>query len=620
MRRPVDLVQRDWLRDGRDLLAGLDLVPEVAGGEVVWLDLQQGGLFLAAQLLSEGTARVEPAPRRRIDGARHVPSQDHALPLALDRRIRDRHGRKQRLGVRMQWAFVQKVARGQLDDLADVHHRHAIADVAHHRQIVRDEQIREVELPLQLFEQVDDLRLDRDVEGRDGLVAHDEARLHRERAGDADALPLAARELVRVPIGEVRIESNDAQQLLDALLLFPAPRQIVNLQWLADDAADRHARVQARVRVLEDHLHLAAHLAQLAAAQRGQVFAEEIHGAARRLVELQDRPAGRALTAPGLTDQAEGLAPLHGERDVVDGPHPAHLPLQDDALGNRKIHLQVLDAQQLAVGRAVLWNLNGARARGHIGVAPPRSSAKLWAHAVLPSFQARQFERSLAVVRSASWAFRPNSSDALRNRFGVWFSAAGHVDPAGDPVPRHNRFEARVFGQAALDRIRAAGLEWAAGRRVDQIRRQAFDRDELFLARLIQPGDGLQQTQRVRVARVVEDLVGGAGFDDVAGIHDVDAIGDARDNTQVVGDHDDRHAQLLAQTLDQVQNLGLNRHVERGRRLVSQQELRFAAEGHGNHDALTHAARELVRVIVDARARGRNAHQLEELDGALAGR
>src|SRR6202521_387937 len=126
---------------------------------------------------------------------------------------------------------------------------------------------------------------------------------------------------MRVAIGEVRIESDDPQQLLHALLLFTAARQIVNLEWLADDAADRHARVQARVWVLEDHLHLAAHLAQLPATPRGQVFAEEVHGAARRLVELQDRPTRRALAAPGFTDQAEGLAAPDRERDVVDGPH-----------------------------------------------------------------------------------------------------------------------------------------------------------------------------------------------------------------------------------------------------------------------------------------------------------
>ena len=54
--------------------------------------------------------------------------------------------------------------------------------------------------------------------------------LHGQRAGDADALALAAGELVRVAVGEVRVEADDAQQLLDALLLLALPvRQVVDL-------------------------------------------------------------------------------------------------------------------------------------------------------------------------------------------------------------------------------------------------------------------------------------------------------------------------------------------------------------------------------------------------------
>ena len=47
---------------------------------------------------------------------------------------------------------------------------------SHHREVVGDEQVGEAELLLQVFEQVDDLRLDRDVERRDRLVADDQLR------------------------------------------------------------------------------------------------------------------------------------------------------------------------------------------------------------------------------------------------------------------------------------------------------------------------------------------------------------------------------------------------------------------------------------------------------------
>ena len=62
----------------------------------------------------------------------------------------------------------------------------------------------EAELVLQVLEQVDDAGLDRDVERRHRLVEHEQLRVERERAGDADALALAAGELVRVAVARAR--------------------------------------------------------------------------------------------------------------------------------------------------------------------------------------------------------------------------------------------------------------------------------------------------------------------------------------------------------------------------------------------------------------------------------
>ena len=68
---------------------------------------------------------------------------------------------------------------------------------------------------LQLAEEVEDLRLDRDVDGGDGLVEHDEARMERERPCDADALALAARELAGVCGGVLLPEADELEQLGD---------------------------------------------------------------------------------------------------------------------------------------------------------------------------------------------------------------------------------------------------------------------------------------------------------------------------------------------------------------------------------------------------------------------
>ena len=115
-------------------------------------------------------------------------------------------------------AREQRIHGRHLHELAQVHHRHPIGDVADDREVMGDEQVGQPELRLEALEQVDDLGLDGHVERGDGLVAHDQLRLHGERPGDADALPLAAAELVRVAIREPAVEVDQLQQLRDAAL------------------------------------------------------------------------------------------------------------------------------------------------------------------------------------------------------------------------------------------------------------------------------------------------------------------------------------------------------------------------------------------------------------------
>ncbi len=50
----------------------------------------------------------------------------------------------------------------------------------------------------------------------------------------------------------------------------------------------------------------------------------------------------------------------------------------------------------------------------------------------------------------------------------------------------------------------------------------------------------------------------------------------------------------------QVENLRLNGHVERGRRLVGDQEFRLAGQGDGDHHPLLHAAGKLEGVFAQA--------------------
>ena len=75
---------------------------------------------------------------------------------------------------------------------------------------------------LQVLQQIDDLRLHGDVERGDRLVEHEELRIRRQRARDADALPLPAGEFVRIALAVVGTESDFLQQLRDARVALAA--------------------------------------------------------------------------------------------------------------------------------------------------------------------------------------------------------------------------------------------------------------------------------------------------------------------------------------------------------------------------------------------------------------
>ena len=72
----------------------------------------------------------------------------------------------------------------------------------------------------------------------------------------------------------------------------------------------------------------------------------------------------------------------------------------------------------------------------------------------------------------------------------------------------------------------------------------------------------------------------------------------------------------LAQKLE---HASLDRHVEGGGGLVGDDDLGVAADGHGDDDALAHAARELVGIGIHALLGVGDAHAAQGLDGHGAG-
>ena len=111
------------------------------------------------------------------------------------------------------------------------------------------------EPPLQVHEEVEDLRAHGDVQRRHRLVAHDERRVGRKGTGDRHALPLPTGELQRPPLAEVGGKPDELEQLGHAAAVAPRFAAVEEHQRLRDDLLDRHQRVERVTGILEHHLH-----------------------------------------------------------------------------------------------------------------------------------------------------------------------------------------------------------------------------------------------------------------------------------------------------------------------------------------------------------------------------
>ncbi len=129
---------------------------------------------------------------------------------------------------------------------------------------------------------------------------------------------------------------------------------------------------------------------------------------------------------------------------------------------------------------------------------------------------------------------------------------------------------------------------------------------------------GGEQRLRIRMARRGEDARHIAAFDNVALLHHANRIGEAAHEIEVMGDEQDRHAIGLLQAFQQGDDLRLHGDVERGRRLVGDEQIGLVGERHGDHDALALAAGKLMRIGAEPGLGIGDADLVEEFDDACA--
>ena len=279
----------------------------MAGGELAVGDLARGRHDVGAHGVGARAAGAEAAARRRGERRRRLADRDVGGGLHRGVGHGDRLEQQRRVGVRR--LGEQLLGRADLAQAAEIHHGDAVAHRLHHGEVVGDEQQGEAVAPLHVLEEVQDLGADRDVERRHRLVADHQLGLEDQRAGDADALALAAGEFVRQAAGDqVGVEADGRQHLAHAAIALGLVGHTDDDQRLGDDVADAAPGIERGDRVLEDQLQAAAHQAHLVGREPGELGAVEHHLARGRAAQLQDGAAQGRLATAQFAHQAQGLA------------------------------------------------------------------------------------------------------------------------------------------------------------------------------------------------------------------------------------------------------------------------------------------------------------------------
>ena len=256
-----------------------------------------------ARAHDEQAARRLPPPCPRRSELGHV----------RDRVDRQEAGLAHEAGDEAVGRVVEDVeGRADLLDPPGADHGDAIADRQRFRLVVRDEHGGGTGLVEQVHDVGADLRPKVGIETRERLVEQHQPRVRRQRPGERDPLPLAARQLVRVAVAVAR-QTDRRQPVVGAAL---ALRTAQRPQAEHDVPAHRQVREQ---RVLLEH---ETHVALLGVGAARSVLDEPATDsdlAAIGGVEPGDDAQQRRLATPARPDEREQLAVGDVEIDIDQG-------------------------------------------------------------------------------------------------------------------------------------------------------------------------------------------------------------------------------------------------------------------------------------------------------------
>ena len=143
------------------------------------------------------------------------------------------------------------------------------------------------------------------------------------------------------------LQATVIHDLIDVIIELLLAHQTVLTHCLADDLAHGHTGLQRGEGILEDDLHLRAHIPHFLVREGIHVLTVKQHLTAGLFAgQTQDGAAGGGLATAGLAHQTHGSATLEVKGDAVHGLHMAY-GLADHTALDGKVLLQILDLQNV---------------------------------------------------------------------------------------------------------------------------------------------------------------------------------------------------------------------------------------------------------------------------------
>ena len=207
--------------------------------------------------------------------------------------------------------------RAEFHHRTQVHNADLIGNELDHAQIVGNEDVCQIPLPLELFQQIDDLGLNGNVQRRNRLIADDQLGVDRQCSCDANSLALTAGELVGIALIVIIPQTALIHQLQHIILHLVLRHDLMDLNGLAEDAAYRTSGGQRGIGVLENDLHLLADGPHLGRIIVGDILAIKDDLAGSGLVELQNGSAGGGLATAGFANDTQSLTGFQLKGDVI---------------------------------------------------------------------------------------------------------------------------------------------------------------------------------------------------------------------------------------------------------------------------------------------------------------